>query len=127
MKKIILALFAGVLSVSVMAGQVYDRTEVTLDTTTGTVDWENTYDYSAVKLARVWALSSLSSAGATVSVVRVSADGLYTQAVASITGTLPSSSATFTAAYLKPGDILRLTSTPTTGAVAQIEFEVQQH
>lgn len=126
MKKIIIALVALVMGGLVaFAGQVYDRTEVTM-TDTGTVDWENTYDYSAVKLARVWALSSLATS-ANVAVVRVSADGLYTQTVGTITGPAPASQATFTAAYLKPGDLLRFTSTPATGGVVQIEFEVQQH
>jgi len=127
MKKILIALVAlsmgGLLA---FAGQVYERKEVALGTTTGTADWTSDYNYSAVKLARVWALSSLATS-ANVAVVRVSADGLYTQTVGSITGPAPASQATFTAAYLKPGDLLRFTSTPATGGVVQIEFEVQQH
>ncbi len=126
MKRYMFILAAAAISAAaVLAGQVYDRQVVTI-TNTGTADWENDISYSAVKLVRVWQLSSLASSN-NLTIQRVTADGLYTQTVGSITGPAPASTATFTAGYLSPGDILRVTSDPATGGVVQVEYEVQQH
>jgi hypothetical protein len=126
MKKLMLTLAAlAVAGAVALAGQVYDRQAITI-TNTGTADWENEVPYAAIKLVRVWQLSSLATSN-NLTIVRVTADGLYTQTVGSITGPAPASTATFTAGYLSPGDILRVTSTPATGGVVQVEYEVQKH
>ncbi len=126
MKKLLIIIAAGLIAGMVaIAGQVYDRETVTI-TNTGTADWTCDVDYSAVKLVRVWAVSSLATSN-NLAIVRVTSDGLYTQTVGSVTGPAPASTASFIATYLAPGDILRVTSTPATGGVVQVEYEVQQH
>lgn len=126
MKKIMFMLAAAGITVAVaLAGQVYDRQTVTI-TNTGTADWENEVPYAAIKLVRVWQLSSLATSN-NLTIQRVTADGMYTQTVGSIIGPAPASTSSFTAGYLAPGDILRVTSTPATGGVVQVEYEVQQH
>lgn len=126
MKKIMLIFAVAAITAAVaLAGQVYDRQTVTI-TNTGTADWENEVPYAAIKLVRVWQLSSLATSN-DLTIQRVTADGLYTQTVGTVTGPAPASVASFTAGYLSPGDILRVTSTPLTGGVVQVEYEVQQH
>lgn len=125
MKKLICMIAAGLVAGLVFAGQVYDRKVVTV-TNTGTEDWKNDVNYAALKLVRVWQLSSLATSN-NLTISRVTADCLYTQTVGSVTGPAPASTASFTATYLAPGDTLRVTSTPATGGVVQVEYEVQQH
>ena len=111
----------------VYAAPVYDRTLVTLGTATGTAEWTNNWKYSAIELKRIWILNSVVT-NATLTATRITADGVHTQAVGSAaTGVLTyGSTASFTAAYLKYGDRLPLSSSATTGAVVMIEYEVQQ-
>lgn len=115
-------LVAGSLAI---AGQVYDR--ATQAITSGTGTWTNTKQYAALELKRIW-IDGNTSAGGTVSVSRVTADLAYTQTVGSIVCTTgDGSTASFTAAYLKPSDMLVFTEAHGSNATAIIEYEVQQH
>jgi len=126
MKKLMLAsAIAAITAAVTMAGQVYDRQTVEI-TDTGTAEWVNDVPYSALKLVRLWKLTSAVGTN-TINVVRISADGLYTQTVASIAGPAPANSTAFSAGYLLPGDVLRFTASPATNGVIQVEYEVQQH
>lgn len=111
----------------VYAAPVYDRSVVALGTATGTAQWTNTWKYSAIELKRIWILDSLAT-NATLTATRITADGTYTQAVGTVSsGALTyGSTSSFTAAHLKYGDRLPLSSSATTGAVVMIEYEVQQ-
>lgn len=108
------------------AGAVYDRTTVTIPAA-GSATWTNGKDYSALKLVRIWQVAATASND--IAVARITADGIYTQTVGTITGaaTVPNSTASFTAGYLGVGDQLSFVSTPGTGGVVMIEYEVQQH
>lgn len=127
MKKLMFAIAIAAITAAVtMAGQVYDRKTVEI-TDTGTGEWVNDVPYSALKLVRLWKLKSAAETNA-INVVRISADGLYTQVVATITGTAPTSTPSLVAGYLLPGDVLRFTTiNPATNGVVQVEYEVQQH
>ena len=110
-----------------LAGSVYDRTTATLSTTAGTATYTNTLDNANLILKRIWIERAL-YAGDTVTVTRVTSGGTYTQAVGTVTCTSSSGSTpTFTATYMKYGDMLKFLSSNTTGSVAIIEYEVQQH
>lgn len=110
-----------------LAGSVYSRTLVTLGAATGTATWENDRPYAAIELKRIWIQNNLNATGV-VTVTRITKDGLYTQTVGSVTCTdNAGSTASFTAGYLLPGDELAFVNAPTTGAVAMVEYEVQQH
>jgi len=110
-----------------IAGSVYDREIITLGTTTGAKTWTNDFDYSAIQLKKITFYSS-SDAAATLTVSRVTSDGLYTQSVCKVVGAGADSNATsFTTSYLKPGDTLPMSSSTATGGVVLLEFEVQQH
>lgn len=129
MRKSLIALLTVMILIAAgltMAAGIYDRSTTTIGTTTGTVTWTNTWKYSAIELKRIWVSSALSAAD-TVTVTRVTSDGIYTQAVGSVTvaanaGNTP----TFTAAYLKYGDLLKFAGTAGTGATVMIEYEVQK-
>jgi hypothetical protein len=110
-----------------MAGAVYDRSTLTLGTTTGTGTWTNTTPYAALSLKRIWVQDSLATNGV-FTVNCVTTEG-YTNTVGTITmGALTQgSTASFTQAYLKFGDKLAFTTTVATGATAVIEYEVQKH
>lgn len=121
---VVLAIFA---VGAAIAGSVYDRKIVTLGTTTGTATWVNDYNYAALALKRVW-IAGNADAVATVTVTRVTSDNVYTQTVGSIVcASGAGSTATLTAAYLKPGDKLAFANSTATGATAMVEFELQQH
>ena len=129
MKKLItIVLAVAVLSLIGIAhaGSVYDRTTVTIPAA-GSATWTNQKDYSALKLVRIWQVAATASND--IAVTRISADSVYTQTVGTVTGaaTVPNSTATFTAAYLGVGDKLSFVSTPGTGGVVMLEYEVQQH
>ena len=111
-----------------IAGSVYERSTVTISTTLGTATWVNDdLPYSAVKLVRIWVEKDLIAIN-TVTVTRVTSDGVYTQSVGSVvTAANAGSTASFTATYLKPNDYLLFSSTVATGATAIVEYEVQQH
>ena len=111
----------------VFAGNVYDRTTKTLTAGSGT--WtNNTWQYSAVELKRIWIEGSTIAAN-TVTVNRVTSDSAYTQTVGTVTFTSGSkgNTASFTAAYLKYGDMLVFDSTANSNSTAVIDVEVQQH
>jgi len=122
---IILVLFA-ILGAAVYAASVYDRSTVSLGTSTGTAQWTNTWKYSAVELKRIWIQNCLAAVD-TVTVSRITSDGIYTQAVGSVVCASNSGSTpTFTASFLKYGDRLTFASLVATGSTAMIEYEVQQ-
>ncbi len=126
MKRYIGFIAAGLLAVAAIAGQVYDRATADSDND-GVATWTNEADYAAIKLARVWVQSAIVATDV-VTVVRTTADGLYTQAVGSVTcAASAGSTATFTASYLAAGDILTATGANTTNYTLMVEYEVQQH
>lgn len=125
MKKIasLIVVLAALICVA-RAGQVYDRDTAAVSTA-GSATWTNTAQYAAIKLARIWIVDSARAAD-TVTVVRVTSDGLYTQAVGTVTvAASTGNQATFTAGFLEPLD--KLVFTASTSSTAMIEFEVQQH
>lgn len=126
MKKFLILCAAVGITVAAIAGQVYDRAVVASDND-GVAQWTNTADYAAVKLARVWALDSVVATDV-VSVVRITSDNLFTQAVGTITAASGGGSqATLTVGYLARGDMLRATGANTTNYSFMVEYEVQKH
>ena len=122
-----LVVVCGALSVSVLAGSVYDRKVSTLSLTAGTGTTVNDVDYSTLALKRIWVIGGKAAVN-TVTVQRVTSDLVYTQAVAAIvTASGAANTATFTAGYLAPGDFLTYASTIATGATVMVEYEVQRH
>jgi hypothetical protein len=128
MKKFRIAFGACLLVAGIaLAGQVYDRATEALSTTAGSATWTNSTKYAAISLKRIWIERGLAAAN-TVTVSRVTSDGVYTQSVGSITvAANVGSTASFTAAYLAQSDMLVFSSTQGTGSVAIIEYEVQKH
>lgn len=121
-----LFIFSMIITAAVYAANVYDRSVVTLGTTTGTATYTNTWKYSALELKRIWVEGSLIASN-NVTVTRISSDGVYTQACGTVNvrsgaGNTP----TFTAAFLKYGDKLAFASDISTGATVMVEYEVQQ-
>lgn len=128
MKSLIILAALVALAGVVLAGSVYDRATVTIPNagaSRGTASYEFDYPYSGGKLVRIWQHSWTASNNLTIA--RVTTEG-YTNTVGTITdgNTVPRSTATFTAGYLKAGDKLTFVSNPTTGGVVYVEFEVQQ-
>lgn len=108
-----------------VAGDVYSRAVITNGTATGTCTWTNTMRYVAIDLKRIWVSKSL-TASDTVTIQRVTADNVFTQAVGSVTvSTSAGNTASFTAEYLAYGDKLVPSSSATTGSVIMIEYVVQ--
>lgn len=125
MKKLLIVC-AAVFAAVAIAGQVYDRAVVSSDND-GVAQWTNTADYAAVKLARVWALDAVVATDV-VTVVRITADNLFTQAVGTITAASgDGSQATLTAGFLARGDMLKATGANTTNYSFMVEYEVQKH
>lgn len=109
------------------ADAVYSRATNTLATTTGAATWTNTQQYAALELKRIWVASDLGTTS-TVTVNRITADGVWTQAVGTVTCSAGAGSTTsFTAAYMKGQDKLAFTSSSATGAVVMVEYVVQMH
>lgn len=132
MHKKFVKLFAFVLVMMVItaaalyAANVYDRSVVTLGTTTGSAVYTNVWKYSALELKRIWVENPLVSSN-NVTVNRISADGVYTQSCGTISvRSGAGNTASFTAAYLKYGDKLAFASDISTGATVMVEYEVQQ-
>ena len=124
-KKILvsLALFIGITASAV---GVYDRATVTVGNT-GSANWTNGFTYAALQLERVWVLSD-GVATNTLTFSRITSDLTTTQAVCTVAYVGSAlSTASFTAGYLRAGDILAITSGTATNASVQVEFEVQQH
>lgn len=109
-----------------LAGSVYGRATKALGVATGSGVWTNSSKYAAVKLERIWVESSLNATNV-ITVTRITSDGVYTQAVGSVTCAAGSgSTASFTAAYLQDGDMLSFSSLIATGSTAIIEYEFQK-
>jgi hypothetical protein len=110
-----------------LAGSVYGRDTKTLSTTAGAGTWTNSSTYAAIVLKRIWIHGSLAATNI-VTINRVTSSGTYTQSVGTIdVAANVGSTASFTAAYLKDGDMLAFSSSIATGATAMIEYEFQQH
>lgn len=115
------------------AGSVYDRVVIPTSTS-GVAKWTNTVTYSALTLKNIW-ISKATMATDTVTVTRVisgtdTAGAAYvsTQAVGSVECASGAGNTTsFTASYLKPGDLLVATGRGTSNFCAMVEYEVQQH
>jgi hypothetical protein len=127
MKKVLFVLIGLVaLTGLVMAAGIADRSSVTLSTTAGTATWTNDVAYSALDLKRVSVKGNL-SASATVTVSRVTSDGVWTQTVGTVVAaTGEGTQATLAYNYLKYGDKLTFLNSGTTGAVMLVEYEVQK-
>lgn len=130
MKKILYLTLIGGLAFGALALQaqgVYSRADGAGSVTLGTCVYTNSRTYEPVELMRIWVYDSLATNGA-VAVTRVDAGGAITQACATVTlgtNSTAGTSASFTAAYLKPGDMLKFTSGLTTGFSYRVEYEVQ--
>jgi hypothetical protein len=123
----ILILAAIFVTAIAMAGSVYDRSVVSLGSTSGSAVWTNTAKYAAIKLVNIWIANDLVATD-TQTIRRVTSGGSYTQAVGTISvATSAGNTTSFTAGYCKYGDMLTFTNTSATGAVAIIEYEVQEH
>ena len=108
------------------ASELYTRSTKALSATAGTGVWTNATPYSAIELKRIWCIGN-SDPTNTVTIQRVSSDGTYTQAVGSITCSgNAGNTASFTAAYLKYGDMLLFSSSITTGSTMMVEYLLQQ-
>ena len=101
----------------VQAADVYERIVLTNGTATGTLTWTNTAKYVAIDLKRIWVERSLAATD-TVTVQRVTSGGSFTQTVGTVAvASSVGNTASFTAEYLKGGDMLKFTGTATTGSV----------
>jgi hypothetical protein len=109
------------------AGDVADRVYVQLATGTGASTWTNTFQYSSVDLKRIWIQRNLVATD-TCTVTRVTSDNLYTDAVGTVAiSTSKGNTASFTAEYLKYGDMIPFANTSGTGGVAVIDLIVSKH
>lgn len=126
--KFVLALMVllSIMTVAVYAASVYDRSVVTIGTSTGSGVWTNTWKYSAIELKRIWVINPLVASN-NVAVTRITSDNTYTQTVGTV-AVLASAgnTASFTAAFLKYGDKLAYSSDISTGSTVMVEYEVQQ-
>ncbi len=104
----------------------YSRGDGAAPLTTGVSTFTNSRTYEPIELKRIWVYASPVSNNV-VTVSRVDYGGAITQACGSVAtaNLLIGNSATFTAAYLQPGDYLTLTSSLTTGFSYRIEYEIQ--
>ncbi len=127
---LVIAIIAMMGSLVALAGSVYDRTTNGIPVS-GTAVFTNKFDNGNLLLKRIW-LESAAATNQTVAITRITSDNTYTQTVGSVAigAATSGSTASFTASYLKYGDMLKFTSTggiASTGGVAIIEYEVQQH
>lgn len=110
-----------------VAGQVYDRSTVTLAAATGLGAFTNTTQYTALKVMRLWDYANLVAAN-TVTVYRANYGTTVSQLVASV---FVASNAGDTNAdpicWLKYGDRLTFSSTAVTGSSVIVDYEVQRH
>lgn len=126
MKKFLILCAAVGITVAAIAGQVYNRAVVSSDND-GVAQWTNTVDYAAIKLARVWVLDAVVATDV-VTVVRITSDNLFTQAVGTITAASgDGSQATLTVGFLDRGDVIKGTGANTTNFTFMVEGEVQKH
>lgn len=128
-----LALATAFVAISAMmapAGSVYDRA-TNMVPVSGSATFTNKFDNGNLILKRIW-FENATATNQTVAINRVTSDNLFTQTVGSVSCSTATSGSTasFTASYLKYGDKLTFSSTggaASTGGVAVIEYEVQQH
>lgn len=110
------------------AGQVYDRAVVTLGVT-GAARWTNTAsyaEYSSLDLKRITIYKNSATTN-DLTITRISADTVYTQAVVTATYPTPGTHTSLAFNYLKYGDMLAISSATATNGVVMLEFEVQRH
>ena len=109
------------------AGDVPDRAIVKLGTT-GSATWTNTFAYAGIDLKRIFVESSYVAAD-TQTIKRVTSDGSYTDAVGTVAISANiGNTASFTAEYLKVGDMLTFTNTAaSSNCVVLIDLIVQKH
>lgn len=125
--KLIATLVLCIVAVAAYAGTVYDRDTLTLPVVTGDASWTNDVSSAGLKLLRI-SVDGSGIAINTITVARVTSGGAFTQACASVvTASGQGTSASFTAGYLKYGDILTFDTFLPTGSVAYLEYEVQKH
>lgn len=122
MRKMLLITAALSISLMAIAGSVYGRKTVALSNS-GAATLQIDAAYAGVSLRRVWLLNS--GGTQTITLKRVDASGVYTQAICVVSSATNTTTA-FTAAYLLPSDKI-ITSGGTTNGALQIEYEVQKH
>ncbi len=106
------------------AQAIYDRSTAAI-AVDGAGEWVNTREYAHIALKRIWIIDNAAAAD-TQTITRVTADGIYTQAVGSITiASNAGNTSSLTAAYMKYGDKLVFAGTGATNATVMIEYEVQ--
>ncbi len=114
------------IAAAVFADQIYSRVIVTNGATTGASRWTNGVAYSSIELARIWTVAS-TAASNDLTVVRITADGLYTQAVGTVSVlSSAGNTATFTGKYLKYGDKLATSSSIATGSTIMVEYLISK-
>ena len=122
-----LALAVVSIAVSVFAGTVYERPAAITVGPSGAGVWTNGYSVAALDIQRIWVENNLLATNV-VTFTRITADGLYTQAIGTVTCSGGSgSTATFTAEYLAYGDKIAWVSWKGTNCVIIPEFLFQQH
>jgi hypothetical protein len=110
---------------SASAGEVADREVVS--SASGNATWTNRNAYAAVNLERIWVYNSVLAAN-TVVVSRVCTDLGTTQAVGSVVCTSSAgNTASFTAEYMLPNDLLLFDGAADSNYTAMVEFTVQKH
>ena len=119
------ALLLVLLAIAVYAGEVADRSVVTIGVT-GAARWTNTASYAAIQLKRISVYSN-GAATNNLTINRISADTVYTQAVVVATTPTPGTHTTLAYDYLKYGDMLAISSSTGSNSVLMIEYLVQQH
>lgn len=123
--KLMAAVTVAVVGIAV-AGDVADRVQVTTSSS-GAATWTNTFDVSAIELKR-FTIKGADPAINTVTVSRVTSDGLWTNACGSVvTAGGVGTQATIAYQYLLYGDKLVFSSHVPSSTVALVEFEVQKH
>ena len=125
--RIMTAIFAiALIATAVFADTIYSRAIITNGTTTGASRWTNQVQYSSIELARIWAVAS-TAASNDLTIVRVTSDGLYTQAVGTVSVLSSAGNTdTFTGKYLKYGDKLACSSTTATGSTLMVEYLISE-
>lgn len=127
--KRILGIFAAVAvmaGVGLAAGEVYDRSSVTLAATTGLGAFTNNTPYASLKVLRIWDVANLVAAN-TVNVYRANSGTTVSQVVATVfvASNIGDTNAN-PIVFLKQGDRLTFSSTAVTGSTVILDYEVQR-
>jgi hypothetical protein len=110
----------------VLAGDIIDRTTVTMGTKTGTITWTNAVPYATIQLKRI-TVKDILFAGDTVTVARVTSDNAWTGTCGTVVCTSGNGTqATLAYDYLLYGDKVTFAGANTTGAVVLIEYLIQK-